>query len=102
MSRGSILASSVQDITPIFPNQEQEFENAGATVFSARATPTFKSKKKKPSNEVGDKLTGHRNGIPMFKGTNDEKSGVENRQKSKKKKRKAIQDEAVQEKIKKG
>ena len=53
-------------------------------------------------NEVGNELTIHRNGIPMFKGTNDKKSGAENREKSRKKNRKAIQDEAVQEKTKKG
>merc|ERR1712008_626125 len=37
------------------------------------------------------------NGVPMFKGTNDKKSGAENGEKSKKKKRKAIEDEAVEE-----
>ena len=63
-----------------------------------------RSKKKKLSNEneVGDELTIHGNDIPKFKGTNDKKSGAENREKSRKKNRKAIQDEAVQEKTKKG
>ena len=127
-------ASSVQDSTQLFANQEQGFEKARATTFSARgqglgfasAKETEKKEKNKPQNkrktfdgesddgtddsngkenghknsnenEVGDELTVHRNGIPMFKGTNDEKSGAENSKKSKKKKRKAIDDELVEE-----
>jgi len=127
-------ASSVQDSTQLFANQEQGFEKARATTFSARgqglgfasAKETEKKEKNKPQNkrqtfdgesddgtddsnskenghkksnenEVGDELTVHRNGMPMFKGTNDKKSGAENGEKSKKKKRKAIEDEAVEE-----
>ena len=80
LSRGSTLENSV----PVFPNQEQGFEKVGATTASLEETEN------KPQKICG---TDYLNG---------EKSRVENSQKSKKKKRKAIQDEAVQEKTKKG
>ena len=80
LSRGSTLEIS----EPLFPNQEQGFEKVGATTASSEETEN------KPQSICG---TDYLNG---------EKSRVENSEKSKKKRRKVIQYEAVQEKTKKG
>ena len=85
LSKGSTLESSAP---LLFPNQEQGFEKVGATTASSEETEN------KPQNKC-----------KTFDGTNylnGEKSRVENRKKSKNKKRKASQDEVVQEKTKKG
>ena len=62
----------------------------------ASSKETEQKEKNQPKCKTFE-LTVHQNGIPMFKGTNDKKSGAENGEKSKKKKRKAIEDEAVEE-----
>ena len=88
LSRGSTLESSA----PLFPNQEQGFEKVGATTASSKETGN--KQQNKPLNKCN-----------TFDGSDDlngENSRVENRQKRKKKKRTAIQDEAVQEKTKEG
>ena len=80
LSKGSTLENSA----PLLQNQDHGFEKVGATTASLEETEN------KPQNICG---TDYLNG---------EKSRVANSQKSKKKKRKAIHDEAVQEKTRKG
>ena len=78
----------MESSAPLYPNQEQGFEKVGPTTASLEETEN------KPQNKC-----------KTFDGSDDlngEKCRVENRRKSKKKKRKAIQDEAVQEKTKNG
>ena len=88
LSKGSTLENSA----PLLPNQEQGFVKVRATTASSEET----------ENKPQHKLQNRPQNICGTDDLNDEKSRIENHRKSKKKKHKAIQDVAVQEKTKKG
>ena len=119
-------ASSVQDSTNLFSNQEKEYEKARAMTLSGRgqglgfasAIPDEKKKRQNKRQTFDDESDNdgtngkenghsisngnkldcdsnvHQNGIPMFKGTAKEEK---NSEKTKKKKRKAIDEDSAEE-----